>query len=240
MHNRQPLSIREIWNCMRDYDLWPMYILGLLFGLPKYPVSQYLTLSFRGLGFSVIMTNLLTVPQAVAAMITNFGITTFSELVDNRSFVAMAQDAWLLPCFIALVAVAKMTPWGYFAISTVLLSAPYTHAIQVGWTSRNSGTVQTRTVSASLYNMFVQASAMIGSNIYQASDKPRYLKANRGLIALCFWLCFCQYPLTYVYYTWRNRTKQRKWDAMTDEEREHYLKTTTDVGNKRLDFRFAT
>lgn len=239
MHNRQALSLREIWKCMKDYDMWPLYILGLLFGLPKYPVSQYLTLSFRGLGFSVIVTNLLTIPHAVGSMITNFGITALSELVDNRSFVAMAEDAWLLPCLIALVAVPSFTPWGYFAISTVLLSFPYTHAIQVAWTSRNSGTVQNRTVSASLYNMFVQASAMIGANVYQAKDKPRYLKANTGLIVICVWMCVVQYPFTYFYYRWRNRRKQAVWETMSQEERNHYLKTTTDEGNKRLDFRFA-
>lgn len=243
MHNRQGLSLREIWTSVKDYDMWPLYALGLLFGLPKYPVNQYLTLSLRSLGFNVITTNLLTIPASVGSMITNFGITALSELINNRSFVAMAEDAWLLPCFIALVVVNTLTPWGYFAIATVLLSFPYTHAIQVAWTSRNAGTVQNRTVSASLYNMWVQVSAMIGANIYQASggsveggltaDKPRYLKANRGLIVICVWMCFVQYPSTYFYYRWRNRTKARKWDAMSAEERDQYLKTTTDVGNKR-------
>jgi hypothetical protein len=42
--------------------MWPLYALGLLFSLPKYPVNQYLTLSFRGLGFNVIEANLLSIP----------------------------------------------------------------------------------------------------------------------------------------------------------------------------------
>jgi hypothetical protein len=29
------------------------------------------------------------------------------------------------------------------------------------------------------------------------------------------------------------------WDSWTDDEKDHYLKTTTDKGNKRLDFQFA-
>lgn len=81
---------------------------------------------------------------------------------------------------------------------------------------------------------------MIAANVYQASDKPRYRKANTGLIALCVWMCFVQYPFTYFYYRWRNLQKQARWDAMSEEEKAHYLKTTTDAGNKRLDFRFAT
>lgn len=47
------------------------------------------------------------------------------------------------------------------------------------------------------------------------------------------------YLLTKAYYVWRNKTKARKWDAMTPEQREEYLATTTDKGNKRLDFQFA-
>jgi hypothetical protein len=77
----------------------------------------------------------------------------------------------MLPCIIALVALPTITGWQYFAISTVLLGYPYVHAIQVGWCSRNSGSIRTRTVSASLYNMFVQTSGIIGSNIYQVGNR---------------------------------------------------------------------
>ncbi|KAF3008722.1 hypothetical protein E8E13_009736 [Curvularia kusanoi] len=206
MYNRQGLSIRQIWKCSKDYDMWPLYALGLLFGIPKYPVSQYLTLSFRDLGFDVIQSNLLSIPYIVGSSITMLLITAFSELVNNRSFVSMAEDAWLLPVVIVSI---------------------------VAWTSRNAGSVQNRTVSASLYNMFVQVSGMIGANIYQPTDAPRYFKANKGLLVICVWMCLIQYPGTYFYYRWRNSQKAKKWDAMTEEEKDEYRTTTTDEGNKR-------
>ncbi|KAH6618783.1 major facilitator superfamily transporter [Boeremia exigua] len=241
MYNRQGLSVAQIWKCSKDYDMWPLFALGLLFGIPKYPVSQYLTLSFRDLGFDVIQSNLLSIPYIVGSSITMLLITAFSEIVNNRSFVSMAEDAWLLPCFAALIALKDpISGWAYFAIATVLLSFPYTHPIQVAWTSRNAGSVQNRTVSASLYNMAVQVSGMIGANIYQPSDAPRYFKANKGLLVICIWMCLFQYPGTYFYYRWRNSQKANIWDTFTEEERENYRTTTTDEGNKRLDFRFAT
>lgn len=125
MFNRQGLSVRQIWRCAKDYDMWPLYILGLLFGLPKYPVGQYLTLSFRDLGFNVIESNLLSIPNIVGSSITMLAITALSELINNRSFVAMAEDAWLLPCFVALIALpSPVGGWQYFAIATVLLAFP--------------------------------------------------------------------------------------------------------------------
>lgn len=48
------------------------------------------------------------------------------------------------------------------------------------------------------------------------------------------------YVFAKLYYVLRNRYRDRVWNAMTDEQRAEYLATTTDKGNKRLDFRFAS
>jgi hypothetical protein len=42
-----------------------------------------------------------------------------------------------------------------------------------------------------------------------------------------------------LYYRWRNASRDKIWNKMTKEEKEEYLRTTKDSGNKRLDFRFA-
>lgn len=33
--------------------------------------------------------------------------------------------------------------------------------------------------------------------------------------------------------------REKKWEAMTEKDQVNYLKTTKDMGNKRLDFRLA-
>jgi hypothetical protein len=48
------------------------------------------------------------------------------------------------------------------------------------------------------------------------------------------------YLSTKAYYTFRNRQRERVWNKMTEAERFHYLATTDDAGNKRLDFRFMS
>lgn len=48
------------------------------------------------------------------------------------------------------------------------------------------------------------------------------------------------YIFAKVYYVLRNRHREKIWNAMTEQERTEYLATTTDEGNKRLDFRFAS
>jgi len=109
----------------------------------------------------------------------------------------------------------------------------------VALASRNAGTVRTRTVASSLYNMNVQASNIISSQIYRAKDKPYYYSGNKVLLGLVAYNCVL-FVASKFYYVWRNNVRDEKWNSMTREQRLHYLNTTKDKGNKRLDFRFAS
>jgi uncharacterized membrane protein len=131
------------------------------------------------------------------------------------------------------------------------------HAILVALGSRNAGTVRTRTVASALYNMSVQASSIVASNvshgakfniyattllmlvqIYRDDDKPLYRRGNRVLIAICVYNMFV-FVGAKLFYIRVNANREKRWNAMSAEEKQHYLATTTDKGNKRLDFRFA-
>ncbi|GLI72675.1 hypothetical protein PoHVEF18_000856 [Penicillium ochrochloron] len=69
-------------------------------------------------------------------------------------------------------------------------------------------------------------------------DAPRYRRGNRVLVALVV-TNIAIYLLTKGYYVWRNKSRDRKWNAMSPQEKLHYLATTKDEGSGRLDFRFA-
>lgn len=232
-----------------------------MFGIPIAPVSTYLTLSLRQLGFSTFETNLLTIPSTFIGTLTMYGVSLLSEFVNDRTIVSMLEDLWALPFLVAIYCLpANPGPWMYYVritfsslfiqwsdclhliiqgLVTALLCYPYTHPIQVGWCSRNAGAVASRTVNASLYNMFVQLSAVVSAYIYRADDAPRYRRGNRVLISICLVNLCVLYPFSKIYYIWRNKRRENVWNSMTSEERKHYLETTRDVGNKRLDFRFA-
>jgi sugar phosphate permease len=156
MHNREALTLKSMWKVLTDFDLCPLYIIGLLCGIPSSPPETYITLSLRNLGFNIIDSNLLIIPFTVGGMATMLAITIISEKLNDRSFVSMTGDVWTLPLLIALRTLPDHpSPWLFYALSSVLLMYPFTHPIQAGWLSRNSGGVATRTVSASLYNMYV-------------------------------------------------------------------------------------
>ncbi len=240
MNNRQPLDFRAIWDSLKDFDLWPLYALGLIVYIPNSPVSTYLTLTLRTLGFSTFNTNLLTIPSSVLHIIILLSITKTSQVIGEKSLLSLIQPLWFLPCLAALRwwPGSQVETWETYAILVLLIGGPYIHAILVAWCSENSNTVRTRTVSASLYNMCVQAGNIIANNIYRQDDRPLYHRGNTVLFAINF-ISIALLLLTKVYYVQRNKWKQNKWDSMTNEERYIYLSTTKDKGNKRLEFRFA-
>ncbi|KAI0803189.1 major facilitator superfamily domain-containing protein [Irpex lacteus] len=239
MHNRQGLSVKMIASVIIDWRLWPLYALGLLHMVPVTPPQTYLTLSLRNLGFSTIESNLLSIPSTVIGGVTLLMAGYFSEMVNSRVAATIVLQIWALPLLIALYTFNSHTSqWVYYAVVTLITGFPYVHPVQVAWASSNSSSVRTRTVSASIYNMFVQAGAMIGANIYRADDKPLYKRGNRALIGICS-MNICLYIFTYFFYRTINARRTKKWDAMSPEEQQEYLDKTTDIGNKRLNFRFV-
>lgn len=69
MHNRQAITPRLLWESLCDFDLWPIYAIGLTFSMPAGPPDQYLTLTLRQLGFDTFDSNLLSIPCQVATTV---------------------------------------------------------------------------------------------------------------------------------------------------------------------------
>ncbi|CUM64845.1 uncharacterized protein PRCAT00002460001 [Priceomyces carsonii] len=240
MSNRQALTLGMIWKSLSDYDLWPIYIIGFLAYIPTQTANTYLTLTLRLLNYTTFQTNLLTIPPTVIHIITLLLITWLSERLNERSIVSLLVPMVQIP----LIAVLRwwkgsmINSWGTWAVCTLFIGlSPYIHAICVSWASRNSNSIRSRSVSAALYNMFVQVGSIVASNIYRPDDAPLYHRGNLNL----FILSVAMIPLlimTKAYYVFANKRRDRKWKEMTVEEREQYVNYSTDQGNKRLDFRF--
>jgi hypothetical protein len=230
---------RRLFKAVADWEMWPLYLIGLLVYIPPAPPTTYLSFILRQLGFSVFHANLLAIPSQFLFATNLLILTWASQKFNERSIISSLSNIWILPWLVALVVLpAGASPWARYALLTGLLSYPYCHAILVGWNARNSNAVRTRAVSAALYNMFVQSGNMIASNIYRDDDKPLYRRGNRILLAITSFNIVLFY-LVKVFYIWRNRVRESKWNGLSKQEQEDYVLNTKDEGMKRLDFRFA-
>ena len=240
MNNRQPVSFRELLMSLTDYDLLPIYVVRFLGDLMASPVGNYLTLTLRQLGFSTFDTNLLTIPNSVLTIITMLLTGYLSEKLNSRALVLSSVAVWCFSCLVPLRfwPGSQIDVWPTYAILTVLLGYAPFWAISISWCSHNSNSVRSRAVSAALVNMFSQAAGIVSSNVYRADDSPFYYRGNSWLIGIsiaCFIVCIAARQ----YYIFRNKQNAKAWNKLTEEERNTYRKSTTDVGNKRIDFQFV-
>lgn len=70
MHNRQAITLRRLWNAACDFDLWPLYIIGLLVYTPMVPVSDYITLTLKSVRFSTVSYESLSLTYKASSNVT--------------------------------------------------------------------------------------------------------------------------------------------------------------------------
>lgn len=157
MNNRQGVNGKKLWAALKDWEQWPLYLIGLTTYIPPMPPQNYISYILRQIGFSVFHANLLVMPSQFMFAVNLLIISFVSEKVKERAMVSSAAPIWILPWLIGLVVLpAGASEWVRYGLLTGLLSYPYCHAILVGWNAKNSNSVRTRAVSAALYNMTVQ------------------------------------------------------------------------------------
>lgn len=112
MHNRQALSFRMLWDCLQDYHMWPIYLIGLTWLIPSQPMTAYLTLQLKAIGFDTFQTNLLTIPAYVLFILQLLFWTWVSEKINQRFLVGLVSQIWVLPLVLALELIpANASAW---------------------------------------------------------------------------------------------------------------------------------
>ncbi|KRZ98684.1 uncharacterized protein AC631_05553 [Debaryomyces fabryi] len=171
MNNRQPVTLKELFKSFFDYDLFPVYFIRFLIELSSSPVSAYLQLSLRQLGFSTFKTNALSIPNSILNLFTMFLFSYLSEVLNSRSLLFAFNALWCISTLIPMRywsgSGKQEHAWGTFALLTVLLGHPSMTALSTSWVSANSNSVKTRAVSTAVVNMFSQADSIVGANIYR-------------------------------------------------------------------------
>ncbi|QPG73891.1 hypothetical protein FOA43_001206 [Brettanomyces nanus] len=239
MNNRQSISWKHIFRTLASPDMWPIFIQGITAFIPFQPVSQYISLILKGMGYSTFMSNVLAIPGQFWFLINLPAVVYLSHKLKEKSLCAGIANLFILPFVIAIVAYpVDGNKWVKYVLLTGIVSEPYTHAILAAWVSQISNNVGTRAVATAIYNMTYQVGSIIAANIYQQDDKPYYKKGNQAILGIC---CFniAMAIFTKFYYMLRNKQKAAVWNALSPEEQKIYKETTTDIGFNRLDFQFV-
>ncbi|KAL6233621.1 hypothetical protein BDW75DRAFT_251909 [Aspergillus navahoensis] len=240
-HLHERATLRDVLNAWKDKSMWGLYFIGLVAYIPQSPVQGYLSLTLKRLGFTTFESNMLSIPSAVLQIILMLILSKSSEYFGERTFHCVIGEFWSLPLLATLLGLPDHGyNWGRFTVTTMISGYPYFHPIVSSWISENTFDVKKRAITAATYNVIVQIGSVISSQIYRSYDSPYYYQGNKVLISICS-LALVVFVIQREYLRYLNRQKERKWEAMSPEERVDYqadLAQREKDGNKRLDFRF--
>ncbi|PYH91607.1 MFS general substrate transporter [Aspergillus ellipticus CBS 707.79] len=247
-HINERATFHDILEAWKDPSMWGLYLIGLVAYIPQSPITSYLSLTLKRLGFSTFDANMLSIPSAALQIILMLAVCKSSDIFGERTWHCFFGEIWSLPLLAALIALPDHGyNWPRFAISTMISGYPYFHPIVSAWISENTFDVKKRAITAATYNVIVQIGSVISSRancerieIYRTSDSPYYYTGNKVLVALCVLTLFI-FVAQREYLRYLNRQKERKWGAMSTGERVAYQSDQAvreQEGNKRLDFRF--
>lgn len=239
---KEPARFQDVLESLRDKSMWGLYFIGLIAYIPATPVTAYLSLTLKRLGFSTFDSNILQIPSAVIQIITMLLLARSSEYFGERTFHCIFGEFWILPLLATLLSLPSGgLNWGRFTVTTLISGYPYFHPIVSSWISENTFDVKKRAITAAIYNVVVQIGSLIGSQIYRADDAPYYYRGNKVVVAICA-LSLVTFIIQREYLRLLNRRKEKQWTSMSEQERARYQADTDSrerEGNKRLDFRFA-
>ncbi|THZ47814.1 putative MFS transporter [Aureobasidium pullulans] len=220
---KEKTSLRDIWNTLKDPALIGkvmngFWLLALIIYMGKSPVSQYLVLNLRQLGFTRFESTVLTIPSDFLRTVTVLALTWSSGHFKEKVFHCIIPGCIEIPLFAALLI---LPPHGY------------------SWISVNSFDPKKRGITIALFGTFHEIGSIAAAQIYRDDDKPYYYTGNKVLISICavsiVGLLIHREVLKHI-----NRKKQRAWESLSEVEQREYSKNQEhSIGNKSLTFRFC-
>ncbi|KAI9269149.1 major facilitator superfamily domain-containing protein [Phascolomyces articulosus] len=233
-----PITWVDVKDALTDPRLW-MHLTTTFVGMmTNTPIRTYLPSIIRDGGFAVTTANLLTMPSYLGGLVFSLLIAHLSDKYGEVALFAIIGNVWEMVGYITLKTLPGDTGrWPLFAAATVTASAPSWHGMHIAYMSSNMAPAGKRALALGAIIGAANLDGVPGSQIYRASDAPRYPTGNTVCIILNI-AAFGLFITQRVSYSISNKRREKKWNALSDTEKEEYNNTTKDRGNRRLDYRF--
>ncbi|KAI8149747.1 major facilitator superfamily domain-containing protein [Fennellomyces sp. T-0311] len=233
-----PITWDDVKQALADTKLWTHLLTTFVGMMTNTPIATYLPSIIRDGGFAVTTANLLTMPSYLGGLVFSILIAYSSDKYGEVALHALIGVVWETAGYIALRALPADTGrWPLFAAATVTASSPSWHGMHIAYMSSNLAPAGKRAIALGAIIGAANLNGVPGSQIYRASDAPRFPTGNVVCIILNV-IAMGLFISQRVRYSMTNKYREKKWNAMSDSDKEHYNKTTKHKGSNRLDFRF--
>ncbi|KAF5000350.1 hypothetical protein FGRMN_1818 [Fusarium graminum] len=170
-------SWKQVAMAMTDPLVWLASISLFCSSIALFGFGTFLPTLLKGLDFTSLQANYLSVPVYVLASIST-GVTTYVSDRLNRRALCLIHSPLLVIAGYAIVVGTGHKGVGFFAMFLVGAGVYSYNTVLVTWISNNTQPDYKRSVAISLVISIANISGMAASQIYPIGDAPRYVKGN--------------------------------------------------------------
>jgi hypothetical protein len=162
---------------LTDINVYLAAITLFCCSIPLFGFGTFLPSIIKGLGYTSLQANYLTIPVYVLATITLATATFTSDWLKKRTPVLLVM---LVPVIVGYVIVCSTANHaaGYFAMFLCGSGIYAFNCLLLTWVSNNLAPDYKRSVGVPLFICLGNISGIASSNIYPSTDAPRYLVGN--------------------------------------------------------------
>nr|VWO98162.1 Fructose transporter 1 [Ganoderma boninense] len=230
-------ALRHIWEALLDWQVWALGLLNMAVIMPVDGISYFLPSIINGFGFNTAISQLLTVPPYIVAIVMVMVWSIWSDRIKRRSPFLFSG---LLLCLVGFAINITNAPIGvkYFGTYLIVIGGYAAHPSVIAWLTNNLGGHYKRAVGIAFQGIFGNTGGLIASNMFRSQDAPRYITghgAEMGFIGMGLVLV----PIVMFAYTRANMNKDAKMREAEDRGEKYAPEELRKLGDRAPDFRYT-
>ncbi|KAI1783045.1 MFS general substrate transporter [Ganoderma leucocontextum] len=233
----EQFALRHIWEALIDWQVWLLGLLNMAVIMPVDGISYFLPSIINGFGFNTAISQLLTVPPYIVAIVVVMVWAIWSDRIQRR---APFLFCGLLLCLVGFAINISNASIGvrYFGTFLIVTGGYAAHPAVIAWLTNNLAGQYKRAVGIAFQGIFGNCGGLIASNIFHSQDAPRYIPghgAEMGFIGMGLVLV----PIVLYAYTRANARKDVKLRGVEEKGEKYAPEELKRLGDRAPDFRYT-
>ncbi|KAI0448290.1 MFS general substrate transporter [Xylaria acuta] len=213
--------LRDLGAVLIDWKAWLCALMYFAGNVSYSSLPVFLPTILKDMGYTAINAQGLSAPPSFAAFLCALISTWVADKTQQRCFVLFLTSAVGGAGYIILATVETV---GVRYFATFLASAGVFSTIPniLALTLNNQGSDTRRGMSLVLINLVGQTGPFLGTNVFPASQSPRYIKGMSICAAFMFFSALLALAQRY-FLVWENAKLDRKYGVVTTKGRSDSL-----------------
>ncbi|EHA19396.1 hypothetical protein ASPNIDRAFT_208615 [Aspergillus niger ATCC 1015] len=233
------INWKELWQTLLDAKAWLTALMYFSCNVSFSSLPVFLPTILEDMGFTAINAQGLTAPPYFASFLVTIATTWLADRLQQRGLVIALSS---LVGAIGYVLLATCTSVGvrYFGVFLAAVGVFPSIANILPWVLNNQGSDTRRGMGIVILNVIGQCGPFLGTNVFPASDAPRYIRGQSICAAFMFFTVILALALRTLL-VWENRRLDKKYGTAAERAAQATSKGDLTLGeeNYGADYRYV-